>query len=63
MVESVDDAVGAVMAALRENNLQDNTLIIFTSDNGGLVPVTHNGPLRSGKGYPYEGGISGATDY
>ena len=62
MVESVDDAVGKVMAALDETNLTKQTIIIFTSDNGGLVGskrwrVTHNAPLRAGKGYPYEGGI------
>ena len=57
MVESVDDAVGKVVQALEENQLLENTLIVFTSDNGGLRPVTHNEPLRSGKGYPYEGGI------
>jgi arylsulfatase A len=59
MVESVDDAVGQIMATLDEYELADDTLVIFTSDNGGLLhPVaTSNKPLRSGKGYPYEGGI------
>ncbi len=57
MVESVDQAVGRIMAALDELNLADNTLVIFTSDNGGLMQVTRNAPLRAGKGYPYEGGI------
>jgi len=57
MVESVDQAVGQIMAALDELNLADNTLVIFTSDNGGLMGVTRNAPLRGGKGYPYEGGI------
>ena len=57
MVESVDDSVGRVMATLDELNLTGNTLVIFTSDNGGLVGPTHNAPLRSGKGHPYEGGI------
>ena len=59
MVESVDQAVGKIMAALDELNLADNTLVIFTSDNGGLMSVTRNAPLRGGKGYPYEGGIRG----
>ena len=57
MVDSLDQAVGKVMAALDELNLTDNTIVIFTSDNGGLLGSTDNAPLRSGKGYPYEGGI------
>ena len=59
MVESVDDMVGRVVAILDELELTNKTVVIFTSDNGGLrVPrATHNAPLRSGKGYPYEGGI------
>jgi arylsulfatase A-like enzyme len=60
MVESVDDAVGRVMAKLADCQLTDRTLVIFTSDNGGLDQKgrpTDNAPLRSGKGYPYEGGI------
>jgi arylsulfatase A-like enzyme len=60
MVESVDDAMGRLLATLEELDLRENTLIIFTSDNGGLDREgnpTDNAPLRSGKGYPYEGGI------
>jgi arylsulfatase A-like enzyme len=57
MVESVDLAVGKVMSELNALNLIDNTVIIFTSDNGGYLRATDNAPLRSGKGYPYEGGI------
>ena len=57
MIKSVDDAVGAVVAKLEALELMENTLILFTSDNGGLKRVTDNTPLRSGKGYPYEGGI------
>jgi arylsulfatase A-like enzyme len=57
MVHSVDDAVGKVMAALEEHGVADHTLVVFTSDNGGLLGPTHNAPLRSGKGFPYEGGI------
>ncbi len=57
MIESVDDAVGKICAALDELDLADNTLVFFTSDNGGLSSVTDNRPLRAGKGYPYEGGI------
>jgi arylsulfatase A-like enzyme len=57
MVESVDDAVGMIMDTLKETGLNEQTLVIFTSDNGGLKGPTDNSPLRSGKGYAYEGGI------
>ena len=57
MVQSVDDAVGKIMTALDEMKVAGNTILIFTSDNGGLIGPTDNAPLRSGKGYPYEGGI------
>ena len=57
MIESVDDAVGTITDALDAHGLTGHTLIIFTSDNGGLVGPTDNKPLRSGKGYAYEGGI------
>jgi arylsulfatase A len=58
MVESMDEAVGRLMAVLDELRLSDRTVIIFTSDNGGLQDyATDNAPLRAGKGYPYEGGI------
>jgi arylsulfatase A len=57
MVESVDDSVGKVLAVLDELQLAKDTLVIFSSDNGGLLGPTNNKPLRSGKGYPYEGGI------
>jgi len=57
MIESVDDAVGAICSTLNELNLTGNTVFIFTSDNGGLSGVTNNAPLRAGKGHPYEGGI------
>lgn len=57
MVESVDDAVGQIMKTLEDNGLDERTLVIFTSDNGGLQGPTDNTPLRSGKGYAYEGGI------
>ena len=42
---------------LKEKKIINRTVIIFTSDNGGLLGVTNNFPLRSGKGYPYEGGV------
>ena len=57
MVESVDDAVGRVTAVLRELALLENTLVIFTSDNGGFARATTHGPLRANKGSHYEGGI------
>ncbi len=59
MVESVDQSVGKIMQTLKERQLDEHTLLIFTSDNGGLEIeiATDNDPLRSGKGYPYEGGI------
>lgn len=57
MVDSVDRGVGRILDALDKLELADHTLIIFTSDNGGLLGPTDNAPLRSGKGFPYEGGI------
>lgn len=64
MVESMDDAVGRVLKKLDDLKLSENTLVIFTSDNGGLATLegmqfapTINSPLREGKGYLYEGGI------
>lgn len=57
MVESIDDSVGRVMATLREMKLEDKTVIIFTSDNGGFYNATSNAPLRANKGAYYEGGI------
>jgi hypothetical protein len=64
MVESMDEAVGRVLKKLDDLKLSDNTLVIFTSDNGGLATAeggptgaTFNGPLREGKGFLYEGGI------
>jgi arylsulfatase A len=57
MVESLDAAVGRVRAKLSELNLADRTIIVFTSDNGGRIPTTSNGPLRAGKASAYEGGV------
>lgn len=65
MVEHVDQAVGKLLQTLKDLHLDENTIIVFTSDNGGLVgnnprfksPVTSNVPLRSGKGDRFEGGI------
>jgi arylsulfatase A-like enzyme len=61
LVESMDDAVGYVLKALKENNLDKNTIVIFTSDNGGVSSgdsfSTSNLPYKGGKGYQWEGGI------
>lgn len=64
MVESVDEALGAILDALERLGVADETAVVFTSDNGGLAahgrggePHTHNAPLRSGKGSCYEGGV------
>ena len=46
-----------IRAELKSLGLEDKTVIVFTSDNGGLLGPTHNAPLRSGKGNPYEGGV------
>lgn len=61
MVEASDNVVGKIVKTLKEEGLYDNTLIVFTSDNGGLSTSegrpTSNLPLRAGKGWMYEGGI------
>lgn len=59
MVCSVDDGVGALMAQLRAQKLEESTLVFFLSDNGGPTAVTEadNRPLRGVKGQVYEGGI------
>jgi len=57
MIESMDDSIGAVQATLKRLKLDDNTIVIFFSDNGGHGGVTSNAPLRGSKGMLYEGGI------
>jgi arylsulfatase A-like enzyme len=58
LIEHLDAGIGKVMNALKETGLSENTLVIFTSDNGGdLGAGATNGPLRAGKGNMYEGGI------
>ncbi|MCA9071604.1 MAG: sulfatase, partial [Planctomycetaceae bacterium] len=57
MVESVDESIGRVMQTLDELQIADNTLVIFTSDNGGFARATKHDPLRGNKGAYYEGGI------
>ena len=57
MVESLDENVGRIFQWLEEKGLQENTIVVFTSDNGGFHKATHNRPLRGYKGELYEGGI------
>lgn len=59
MLVAMDDAVGKILGKLNEYKLDDNTLVVFFSDNGGPTPQTTsgNGPLRGFKGSVYEGGI------
>lgn len=57
MIEQLDISTGRVMAALEQAGLVENTMVIFTSDNGGTSRNTSNAPLRAGKGTFYEGGI------
>jgi arylsulfatase A-like enzyme len=64
-VQSMDDSVGKIMETLKALGLEENTIIVFTSDNGGFSTTkngtpqmpTSNLPLRFGKGWMYEGGI------
>lgn len=64
VIETLDAVVGRILDRLDALHLTDRTLVVFTSDNGGLhVPeglhqrITHNGPFRAGKGFLYEGGL------
>ena len=61
MVEAMDEAIGKVLQQLEDSGIADNTIVVFTSDNGGLSTSeglpTSNLPLRGGKGWVYEGGI------
>jgi arylsulfatase A-like enzyme len=67
MIESIDQSVGRVLAKLAELKLEDNTIVLFMSDNGGVGgyqaagvnarSITNNFPLRGGKGMLYEGGL------
>lgn len=56
-IEATDRAIGRVLDELDRLQLADETLVIFTSDNGGWMGATDNRPLRAGKGYLYEGGL------
>ena len=57
MVETLDHEVGRLLAALDEAGLADNTLVVFTSDNGGHPEVSANAPLRGSKWNLYQGGV------
>ena len=64
MIQSIDESLGSLADLLKELNLDKNTIIVFTSDHGGLSNrgnnrqvATSNLPLRAGKGHNYEGGI------
>src|SRR5262245_43895365 len=68
MMETMDDCVGLILKKLKDLGLDEKTLVIFTSDNGGLSvlefpggPSTYNAPYRGGKGYVYEGGLREPT--
>jgi len=62
MIESLDQSVGRILQTLRDAGLDENTLVVFTSDNGGLsgaghLDVTSNYPLMGGKSFPFEAGM------
>jgi arylsulfatase A-like enzyme len=61
MIENMDENIGKILSKIDELGLSENTIIVFTSDNGGLSTAegspTSNGSLRAGKGWLYEGGI------
>lgn len=67
MTEAVDESIGRIMKFLEDNEMKENTLVVFTSDNGGLllrrgadnrfIRASWNHPLREGKGTLYEGGL------
>ncbi len=57
MVATMDTSIGKIISALDKQNFTQNTLLIFTSDNGGINSISDQSPLRAGKGSYYEGGI------
>jgi len=57
MLEDLDSEVGRVLDSLKHHDLEQNTLVIFVSDNGGFAPAAHMGPLRGAKSTTLEGGI------
>lgn len=60
MLSAVDEAIGQIVTAIDKAGMRDNTLIIFSTDNGGARPGD-NTPLRAGKGTVYEGGVRGCA--
>src|SRR4029453_18622670 len=61
VIEQLDATVGTLMAALRTMGIDQNTLVIFTSDNGPVTPPGSAGPYSGGKGSCEEGGVRGPT--
>lgn len=57
MLEQLDNSVGAILKTLKEEGIDENTLVVFMSDNGGVTRHSLIAPLRGGKGSLYEGGI------
>ncbi len=57
MIDDTDRSIGQLLVAMKELGLEKNTLVMFFSDNGGLLSNTSNEPFRNGKGSLYEGGI------
>lgn len=64
LLESLDESIGRILATLDEQNLSKRTMVVITSDNGGvcnsngqIIPPTSNSPLRDGMGHLYEGGL------
>ena len=57
MISAMDDAVGLVLATIRKYRLDENTLVFFLNDNGGVLRYASNAPLRGGKATYFEGGI------
>ena len=57
MIQSVDENIGKIINKIEQLGLSENTLFIFTSDNGGIRAISNQSPLRAGKGSYYEGGI------
>jgi arylsulfatase A-like enzyme len=58
MTSALDDGIGSIMTALEENGLEQDTLVVFLSDNGaGVADYTNNAPLRLGKHTLFEGGV------
>jgi len=64
LIEHMDAGIGKVMTCLKETEAAENTLVVFTSDNGGQLRVgANNGPLRDGKQSVYEGGLKVPTAF